>query len=224
MARIVKKLAEGIEYLVVTANAAPTLFTIGELASNNAELTVNGNLTVRGTSSTIHSTDTLIDDNFITLNAGVTGVPSLDSGIEVERGTSPNVSIQWNETVDRWQMTNDGSTFGNIATIGAGSSYIENIVEDITPQLGGNLDVNGKTITSVGATNVIINPDVNLQLEKVLQIKEITAPGANVAGYGLVHGNVVGGGGTGIYVTHESEITQELISKKKALAFSIILG
>ena len=224
MARIVKKLAEGIEYLVVTANAAPTLFTVGEFATNNAEFTVNGNLTVHGTTSTIHSTDTLIDDNFITLNAGEIGTPTLNAGIEVERGTSINVSLQWNETFDRWQITNDGTTFGNIATIGAGASYLENVVEDLTPQLGGNLDVNGKTITSVGATNVVINPDLRLQVEKALQIKEITAPGANIAGYGLIHGNVVSGGGTGIYVTHEAEITEELISKKKALAFSIILG
>lgn len=223
MARIVKKLSEGTEYLLVTANSAPTMFTVGEWNTTDANVTINGNLTVFGNKTSISSTDTQINDNIITLNAGVIAAPTLNAGIEVERGSSNNSSLIWNETHDRWQISNDGITFANIATVTGGVS-LENIVEDLTPQLGGNLDVNGKTITSVSASNVIINPSANLQIEKAIQIKEIAAIGANVTGYGLLHGNVVSGGGTGIYVTHEAEITEELISKKKALAFSIILG
>lgn len=40
-----------------------------------------------------------------------------------------------------------------------GSGSIADIVEDTTPQLGGNLDVNGQTITSASNGNVIIEPD-----------------------------------------------------------------
>jgi len=36
---------------------------------------------------------------------------------------------------------------------------INNVVEDVTPQLGGNLDVNGNTITSTSNGNIVINPD-----------------------------------------------------------------
>jgi hypothetical protein len=46
-------------------------------------------------------------------------------------------------------------------------SGIQNIVEDTTPQLGGNLDVNGRKITSASNGNVIIEPqgtgDIKLQ-------------------------------------------------------------
>ena len=43
---------------------------------------------------------------------------------------------------------------------------IDEVVEDLTPQLGGNLDVNGQTITSASNGNVVIDPDGtgNIQL------------------------------------------------------------
>ncbi len=39
------------------------------------------------------------------------------------------------------------------------TNSINNVVEDTTPQLGGNLDVNGNTITSASNGNVVIDPD-----------------------------------------------------------------
>ena len=36
--------------------------------------------------------------------------------MEVKRGTSNNVSIRWNETTDKWQLTNDGTTYYDILT------------------------------------------------------------------------------------------------------------
>ncbi len=57
-----------------------------------------------------------IEDNLIVLNYGVSGSPSLSAGIEIERGTSPNVSIQWNEFNDRWEFTKDGSTYKELGS------------------------------------------------------------------------------------------------------------
>ena len=45
----------------------------------------------------------------------------------------------------------DGSTVGGVAISGTG---IENLVEDTTPQLGGNLDLNSKDITGTGNINI----------------------------------------------------------------------
>ena len=42
---------------------------------------------------------------------------------------------------------------------GATGNELENVVEDTTPQLGGNLDVNGNSIVSVSAGNISITPD-----------------------------------------------------------------
>ena len=75
------------------------------------DLTVGGNFTVSGSVVYLNVSELLVEDNFITLNSGVTSSPTLDAGIEVERGTDPNVSIKWNETLDQWEFTNDGSTY-----------------------------------------------------------------------------------------------------------------
>lgn len=52
---------------------------------------------------------------------------------------------------DGQAMVTDGSgnlSFANVSGAGGGGSGISDIVEDTTPQLGGNLDLNGKTIES----------------------------------------------------------------------------
>ena len=62
----------------------------------------NGDLTVNGTTTTINSTTVSTGDNIIVLNSDVTGTPTENAGIEVERGDSTNKQFQWNETTDRW--------------------------------------------------------------------------------------------------------------------------
>lgn len=77
---------------------------------------VGGDLTVNGT-TTVLNTDTLaVEDNLIVLNANVTGAPTLNAGIEVERGTSANTSIRWNETDDKWEITEDGTTYSPVVS------------------------------------------------------------------------------------------------------------
>ena len=76
--------------------------------------TITGNLTVNGTATAIHTTNTTINDNILVLNNDVTGTPSENAGIEVERGSATNVALRWNESTDRWQITNDGSSYNNI--------------------------------------------------------------------------------------------------------------
>lgn len=93
---------------------AATTISIGANSGNttvNNSLIVTGDLTVNGTTTTLNTTNLAVEDNTVVLNSGVTGSPSLDAGIEVERGTSDNVSILWNETSDKWTFTNNGSTY-----------------------------------------------------------------------------------------------------------------
>ena len=80
------------------------------------DLTVSGNLTVSGTTTSINTTTLNVADNIVVLNNDVTGSPSENAGIEVERGTSTNVLVRWNETTDKWEATNDGTVYGNLVT------------------------------------------------------------------------------------------------------------
>jgi hypothetical protein len=87
-----------------------------------AGLTVSGNLTVNGTTTTVNTETINLADNIIVINSNEAGTPSQNGGIEVERGTSTNVSLLWNETSDRWTFTNDGSTYHNLLI---GGEYLD---------------------------------------------------------------------------------------------------
>ena len=81
------------------------------------DLTVSGDLTVEGTTTSIDTVNLEIEDNVVLLNSNQTGTPptTLRSGIEVERGDADNVKVQFNELTDKWELTEDGVTFHDIA-------------------------------------------------------------------------------------------------------------
>ena len=104
----------GVDRLKVTA----LKFGLGEKVLNKTfsnDIVVDGNFTVSGTTTTINTATLLLEDNIITLNAGTSGAPSENAGLTVDRGSSADVNFQFNESLDKWQFTNDGSTYVNIA-------------------------------------------------------------------------------------------------------------
>ncbi len=78
-------------------------------------LTVGGNLNVAGTINSVNTTQVNIVDNKINLNTDFTGTPTVDAGIRVERGTGADVEVLWNETDDRWTLTNNGTNYHAVA-------------------------------------------------------------------------------------------------------------
>ena len=81
-----------------------------------ANLTITGDLTVSGTTTSINTTELTVEDNIVVLNSNVTGAPTENAGLEVERGSSANVALRWNETSDKWEITEDGSAYLEVAT------------------------------------------------------------------------------------------------------------
>jgi len=49
--------------------------------------------------------------NEISLNKAQSGSPSLDAYITADRGSELSAKIRWNETLDKWQFTNNGSDY-----------------------------------------------------------------------------------------------------------------
>lgn len=82
----------------VTANLAANV-TISQ------DLTVTGNLTVNGNTTTLNTETLAVEDNVVLLNKNVTGTPSLDAGLEVERGDYTNAKLYWNETANAWYVS-----------------------------------------------------------------------------------------------------------------------
>ncbi len=86
--------------------AADQTITIGTDAGDTVgfagNVAVTGNLTVSGTTTTVNSETVTVNDNIIVLNNNESGTPSQNGGIEIERGTSTNASLIWNEAQDKW--------------------------------------------------------------------------------------------------------------------------
>ncbi|MDA7909228.1 hypothetical protein N9B68_01900 [bacterium] len=153
---------DGVTVGTDTLVFAGTTNEIDTLVSNNqvkiglvanptvsGNLIVSGNLTVSGTTTTVNTETINLADNIITLNSNEAGTPSENGGIEIERGTSDNVALRWNETSDKWQLTEDGSAYEEIQTI-QNSTYSASIGDG--------------SATSIAVTHGLGSQDVIVQL------------------------------------------------------------
>jgi hypothetical protein len=83
----------------------------GELANRPTIGDVSSNLALKA------DIDGTPSDTF-TLNADFSaGTPVSDVWLQVLRGTEPTVAIRWNETINMWELTNDGVIYNPIASV-----------------------------------------------------------------------------------------------------------
>jgi hypothetical protein len=90
----------------VTSSTGTVEITSNVLISGTKDLTISGNLTVQGETTTIDVTQLEVDDPMVYLNRGVSASATNpnDAGIMVERGTSENNTAWfWDENDDRWK-------------------------------------------------------------------------------------------------------------------------
>lgn len=140
------------EVTVTGSGSESAAVTIGlpDDVSITGNLTVGGNLDVTGSINSVNTTEVNIVDNKVVLNSNVTGAPSANAGIKVERGTSTDVEILWNETSDQWTLTNDGTNY-----------------HEITRKY--------KQTLSTSATSYTVTHNLNTQ-DVVVQIYEVASP------------------------------------------------
>jgi len=120
--------------------------TIGDATdvtiSFSGGVTVTGDLTVNGTTTTVNSNTVNIGDAIITLNADETGTPSQNAGIEIERGTSANKTLIWDEANDKW-------------TVGTESFVASTFEGNLTGNVTGDVSGNAGTATSLATARTI---------------------------------------------------------------------
>lgn len=190
----------------------------GSISSNitlDAEtVIITGDLDIQGNTTVIESNNLTITDRVIVLNKGEpgAGITGGNAGIVIDRGLSPNVAIGYYESTNTWRITNDGSTYYNIATSTSGPA-LSHVVEDTAPVLGGNLNTDGHTIRA----NTNVKFGANLQINN-----SITAPSSTVANATVLYADSVGGGTAGLYVLNSSAANQELITKTRAFGLSLL--
>lgn len=105
-----------------------------------SSLTVNGNLAVNGTTTTVNSADLTVKDNMITLNSGETGegVSKGTAGIEIARGTQKKFQLVFDEADDKLKAGIEG-TLKAVAT----EEFVKNEIKNAT-SAGSQQLVNGK--------------------------------------------------------------------------------
>lgn len=151
---------------VIGASVGANSLTLGGATST---VVIPGNLTVSGTTTYINTTQLNIGDNIITLNADVTGTPTENAGIEIERGTAANVSLLWDETADRWDFSADadvrarafiGALTGNASTASAwATARTITLAGDLTGSVSIDGSANVTLTATVAANSVALGTD-----------------------------------------------------------------
>ena len=133
----------------------PSAVTVGSLTTSG-NVIVGGDLTVSGTTTTVNTETINLADNQILLNSNETGTPSQNGGIEIERGTSANKTLVWNETSDKW-------------TVGSETFVAGTFEGNLTGNVTGNLTGNAATATSANTAgaltgDITTSGDINLDI------------------------------------------------------------
>ena len=105
-------------------------------------LTLSGNLTVNGTTTTLDTENLDVSDSLIGLSKGLSGSPANDAGILINRGGDvSNVFIGWDESADKFTM---GTTTATSSDTGDLSITKGTLVAD----LDGDVTGNASTVTN----------------------------------------------------------------------------
>jgi len=115
--------SQDADAVAITGGTIDGVVIGGTTAANGtfADVTVNGNLTVLGETTTLDVTNLAVEDNTIILNNGETGagVTNNTSGIEIDRGTEQNARWVWDDTTDSWAaQVFDGSAWQTASITG----------------------------------------------------------------------------------------------------------
>lgn len=149
----------------VTANLSTDIEVAGSL-------TVQGDLTVNGDVTTLNTTTVNVEDNIFLLNSNVTGTPTANAGIEVERGDDTNSTIIWNETSNQWEAGLVGSTaeilLSGIATASDISDFNTAVDSEIDAHLSGSdsISYTSGAIDTVLATTSYLTKTGGLAVDK----------------------------------------------------------
>jgi len=146
---IIRDETAGTNRLTIAASTGDATF------SNDVIIT--GGLTVNGATTTVDTTNLLVEDPLILLAKNQTG-QTLDSGFIIERGSHNNAGFIWDESADEFaciQTTDTATTAGNITI----ANYANLHTGALT--VSSNISVANQILTP-GGSNLALNPNTGL--------------------------------------------------------------
>ena len=169
----------------------------------SGDVSVTGNLTVIGQTVYANTSTILIADNIVTLNAAINqaAAPAVNAGLEVDRGSSANVALLWNETSDTWTFTNDGTTYYDISngiiadasittaklasTTGTGAVVLATSPTLVTPALGTPVSGVMTNCTGLPTAGLVDSAVTTIKIaDSAITTAKLSTSGVTASGYG----------------------------------------
>ena len=190
---------------------------VGPLVGSNytGTMTVNGNLNVNGNVTSV--SDIAVNDAFIVVAANNAGTVT-EMGLVAQKDLTNWAGLRFDSASNAWQISSsvnfDGSPVAAYSNISSGgTSTVAGSDTQIQFNEGGVFGANGN-LTFDYSTN-------KLTLDGHQAFGNIGSTPAPVANSVVIYNKEVGAGGTGVYAV-SSSVDDELVSKSKAIVFSII--
>jgi len=183
--------------------------------SYTGTMTVNGNLNVNGNVTSV--SDIAVNDAFIVVAANNAGTVT-EMGLVAQKDLSNWAGLRFDSASNAWQISSsvnfDGSPVAAYSNISSGgTSTVAGSDTQIQFNQGGMFGANGN-LTFDYSTN-------KLTLDGHQAFGNIGSTPTPVANSVVIYNKEVGAGGTGVYAV-SSSVDDELVSKSKAIVFSII--
>jgi hypothetical protein len=158
----------------------------GTSLSVAGDATITGDLTVNGTTTTVSTTNTVVSDSLLELGNGTSGTPANDAGLVIERGSSDNAFIGFDESDDKFKVGTGsftGASTGNL-TITTGT-----LVANLEGNVTGNVSGSSGSTTGNAATATALATARNIGGVSFDGTANIDLPGVNSSGNQDTSGN-----------------------------------
>lgn len=157
MSRILK--VNQSDYRVIVQSGGSITLDTGATAGT---VYITGNLDVKGTTTTVESTNTTVKDNILQLNFGqigdgISGSLGYQSGIQIERGTRSSAQLVFSEQVNHYD---------SLTALNKAGSFVLKTIDGVSSGLQLN------TVVSTGTTDLVFDMQNSAN---VLSIKNTTS-------------------------------------------------
>jgi hypothetical protein len=202
--------ATNVQATNLKANDGTAAMTIADSSGDvnvSTNFSVDGNLTVNGTTTTIDSATLTIEDPLLTLAKNNSGgsANTFDQGLFFNRGSDDNVSFIWDESADQFAAAitsgEDGTTAGNI-TIDSYAAFKAGVITGTDVETGSISAADGTESATIAnstgvmtiASSVLTTADINGGSLDGVTIGAASAAAATVSSLSVSDGNITNAG------------------------------